>query len=253
MVRPKKLGRNFVPPNWISESESEDDLGSYHALKRPRICFNIINPQSDESESGSSRGTYLQSSVPCTTDTEYDSTVSNNDELQLAASIATGPSDVDPSFDSESEPEYCDLDSSNRYDDFLSEITKMWLLIELHHTVSKAASDAFWQVAMHYFPELFRLKEEQRMQKKTPQFTHIRRKLMDMHLPKIQMELGYRNKKTGVETHIVSDVAPRNQFPKSDFEPIYEIATVQVINDLVKVGTSRYYVLHSKSSVTRLD
>ena len=36
MVRPRKLAKNFTPPAWVSENESEDDLGSYYALKRPK-------------------------------------------------------------------------------------------------------------------------------------------------------------------------------------------------------------------------
>ena len=34
MVRPRMVAKNFVPVPWISESESDEDLASYEALKQ---------------------------------------------------------------------------------------------------------------------------------------------------------------------------------------------------------------------------
>ena len=71
-------------------------------------------------------------------------------------------------------------------------------------------------------------KAEEYVTRKTPQFTHIRRKLRRLHVPPIEMELGYADLSTNEEVHLVADTIPSRQFPKSDFQQLYEVASIKV-------------------------
>ena len=113
------------------------------------------------------------------------------------------------------------------YSSLLMELMKVWLLIELNHRVSKTAANAFWAAAHKYFYRLMIAKNQQRIKKNVPQFAHLRRKLYAT-LPKIQLEIGYVHKETGVHTTVRTEVTPKAQYPPNIFQKVYEIAYVKV-------------------------
>ena len=65
---------------------------------------------------------------------------------------------------------------------------------------------------------------------KIPSFTHLRRRLGKKFCPEVSIDLAYKNVKTG-ELEIQDNLRkiPVTDFPKPDFEPLYEIASVKVI------------------------
>ena len=217
MVRPRKLGKNFVPQPWISESDSDSGLDNYNVLSKRA---SLPHPKPPVKRNG------LGLPVP-RNDREPAPEPDPDPEPAPDSDPDPAPeSDTDP-YDSESDFNN-DINDSN-YADMLEDLSKSWLLIELQHNVSSAASDAFWKLAMNSFSHLMTTKEACKVTRKTPQFTHLRRKLRDMYVPPIQLEIGYKNKETEEEIHITTDKIPISKFPKSKFQPLYEIATVQVI------------------------
>lgn len=122
-----------------------------------------------------------------------------------------------------------DVEQAPDYEDVLSDMSKKWLATESNHRVSKEASNAFWRIATEYFEKLYDAKRDERITKKTPQFSSIRKKLYIENLPKIKMQLAYQHKTTE-ELTIVEDVesTPVSRFPPSQYRRLYEIASVDV-------------------------
>lgn len=47
------------------------------------------------------------------------------------------------------------------YREILAQLSKDWMEAEMDHHVSKEGSNAFWKIANHYFPKLYKVKEQQ--------------------------------------------------------------------------------------------
>ena len=118
-----------------------------------------------------------------------------------------------------------DLENED-YDSILKTLKSDWLVIESNHNVSKVASDLFWRKAMIHFPKL----KSAPGNKRTPQFKSIRRKMHEDLLPKISLEIGYKNRVTG-EIEVVKDTCtPLKRFSPSRYEKLFEIGTIKVSN-----------------------
>ena len=103
------------------------------------------------------------------------------------------------------------------------------MLTEIHHRVSKEASNAFFELGKKWFHELFQHKFQEGILRKTPQFVHIRRQLHKKNVPPINLEVAYRHRETG-DVIVLQDleVAPTTRFPRTTYEKLYEIASVKV-------------------------
>ena len=141
------------------------------------------------------------------------------DEEEIIFFFATRHSEYDDSSDEVERNDYFDL---------LTQLSKQWLLIELHHQVSKSASNSFWQLALSHMNKLFNMKQHQGVRRKIPQYCHLRRNLNKNHSPPIDLEFGFVDKSSNT-LEIVRDVehAPSKMFPPSKFRKVYEIATVK--------------------------
>lgn len=113
----------------------------------------------------------------------------------------------------------------------LDSLAEKWLLVELDHHVSKTAADSYWSLATKMVSKVLDLKKEQGVQRKTPQFPHLRRLLYKKHSIPVKMDFGYEHKTTG-NTTVVQGVAkaPTSQFPPSEFKKLFEVASVKVIS-----------------------
>ena len=94
--------------------------------------------------------------------------------------------------DNSDDPDDPDDETGGSYNEILDKFSQRWMRVDLQHAVSKAASDSYWRVALSYFHSLLEAKKGQKVKKNVPQFTHIRRKLVQQHVPPICMELGYK-------------------------------------------------------------
>lgn len=105
----------------------------------------------------------------------------------------------------------------------------MWLINEIHHRVSKEASNSFFEIAKKWFHRLFQAKEREGVNSKIPQFVHLRRKLYDSKVPPIKLEMAFQHITTK-EIHFLEDIetAPVSQFPRDEYSKLYEIASVKV-------------------------
>lgn len=111
------------------------------------------------------------------------------------------------------------------YDSILKKLKSKWLCTEINHCVSKSASEAFWKLGLHFFPELHCALGRR---KKTCQFKTIRKHMYDNLLPPVQLEIGYQSKSTGEITVVNDSITPLKRFPKDQYEKVYEIGTVKV-------------------------
>ena len=120
-------------------------------------------------------------------------------------------------------------DEENDYESLLESFSKKWLFAELDHTVSKTASDVFWKIATNFIPKIIESRNVENIKKKIPQFHHIRRKMYDKHVPKVNLEISYRDKNTNEITVVHDTVTPKSRFPPNRFEKLCEIASVEVL------------------------
>lgn len=120
-------------------------------------------------------------------------------------------------------------DGADDYTEILDHLSKQWLDIELTHQVSKVATDQFWNCAKKWFHPMFLAKNREHETRKTPSFTHKRRKMYTEYVPQIHMEMGYENKTTGEVTIVKDTKTPKSRFPPNLYTKLWEHAHVKVI------------------------
>ena len=103
----------------------------------------------------------------------------------------------------------------------LEDLSKKWLHVELSHSISKAASDALWELGLKFFAPLIRAKEQEYTTKKTPQFHSLRRKLYKKFAPPVIIETGCKDKDGAI--NVITDSKTVKNSKK-----VYEIATIPV-------------------------
>lgn len=131
---------------------------------------------------------------------------------------------ADELLENEDDEQHAGDGEEETYIDLLENLKSQWLLTEVHHCVSKTASEAFWKLCVLQFPKLYNAIG----QKKPPLFQSIRRQMYNDLLPKIELQIGYRNKASG-EIIVVNDtVTPIKRFPSDKFDKLYEIGTLDV-------------------------
>ena len=113
------------------------------------------------------------------------------------------------------------------YRELLADLAEKWIENEIHHKVSKEASNHFWRIANDKFHELYLAKGT--IRRKVPQFSHLRDRLQQRKVPRVNMELGYESKDDG-QVSVVKDatITPVSMFPPCSYKQLYEIASVDV-------------------------
>ena len=98
------------------------------------------------------------------------------------------------------------------------------------HSVSLAATDAYWRLALEWMDKLFEAKRREGIRKKIPQFLNQRNNMFQKTCPRISMNFAYRHIDTN-EVHIVKDVdkAPIKTYASDpNYIKLYESASVKV-------------------------
>ena len=115
-------------------------------------------------------------------------------------------------------------EDENEYFRLLQALSEKWLLVELCHTVSKAATNAFWELAISLIPSLLATKKGLNITRKIPQFVHVRRKLHKQFLPQVHHSTAYQQEGSEeiIRDHEID--AQNNSLSK-----IFETASVSVI------------------------
>ena len=132
--------------------------------------------------------------------------------------------------DDEEEDNLGDVDDEATFPAILDTLRKQWMFTEIHHRVSKAASNKFWEIASKYFAALHEVNYER---KRIAQFQQQRKVLQRLHVPQISLDVAYENKDTKevVEIHDVTSI-PVSRFPPTTYNKLYEIGSIQVNNIL---------------------
>ena len=89
-----------------------------------------------------------------------------SDEQSENGEPSDDPDDPDPDPDGSWNGSDED-DHDQGYYSMLQDIAEKWMLVELNHTVSKAASNAFWDIATSLVPTLFQTKQALGVTRKT--------------------------------------------------------------------------------------
>ena len=162
---------------------------------------------------------------------EDDEILGEDDDDVFDEEVFEDASDLEPDGDG-NEDEFVNV---NDYESILLHLSKEWVKAEVNHRVSHAGSEAFWKLGMEWFFKMFQTKATQRVTRKTPQFAHIRRQLYKDYVPPVKIELAYKNRDSGSITIVEDSVTRRNEFPTPEYQKLWEISTIEVIKNLVKV------------------
>ena len=197
MVRPRKIPHDFVPVEWTdTESESEN------AIEDEDEVEDVFEDANED--------VYVNGDEVANEDVYV-----NGDEVANEDVYVNGDEVANEDVDED----VVDLELDNP----LEILAREWLIIEMSHNVSKRASDKFWKAAQRYISNQF-TKEQSRNES----FTHIRRQLRKKYCPEVSLDLAYKHIKTG-EICMKTDVQKiTSKFRKPEYEPLYEIASVQV-------------------------
>ena len=209
-----KETQSDISDNQIEQGQSDLDLSDVG-----HIDDNISNNQSEQG----------QSDLDLSDVGNIDDNISNNQSDQGQSDLDVDDVDQEYLNDEEEEdnPEVPYVD----YSECLNELSRQWINCEIHHAVSKTASNELWRVAKNHFKKLYELKSSQNVQSKVPQLAHIRRKMVEEKVPPISMEVAYQDKETD-EVIVLEDLtkSPVSQYPPHKYLNLYERATVKVNN-----------------------
>lgn len=99
----------------------------------------------------------------------------------------------------------------------------------MKHRVSKRASEDFWRLASTAFPKLHRVRVDEMVYKRIPQFQNERKKLYVNNVPKITLKTGYQNLESEEITVVESTKTPVSRFSPQEYRKLFEVATVKVV------------------------
>ena len=119
-------------------------------------------------------------------------------------------------------------DDSDNYFEILESITKKWLLIQLTHNVSAAATNSFWQASFDSIPILCAVKERCNIDVNVPGFIHIRRKLYSNICPTVHMKYVFLERSTNSIEVVHCTKDPGKRYLKSRYTKLYEEAHIKV-------------------------
>ena len=135
--------------------------------------------------------------------------------------------------DKKHEEEEAEDEDKNDYFKLLDNLSSKWLSAQLTHHVSATAANVFWDIGMKQIPILMTIKSQNSVTRKTPKFSHERRKLYEHKCPPIHMRFGFKHKVTGAIETVDCNSAPSNRFQRNpDYLKIYEEAHVKVISNI---------------------
>ena len=169
------------------------------------------------------------------TDEESDPSRDSDDEEDFQNDIVN-EDDTDADNDDDATASECSFDSwignemdeepENEYEKLLNSLSEKWLLVELNHSASKAASNAFWGLAIDIIPTLFETRRNLQITRKIPQFVTVRRTLHKKLLPKIHHTVGYEDE---ISKEIVEIEDGDTSVIRNSQIKIFESASVKVI------------------------
>lgn len=116
------------------------------------------------------------------------------------------------------------------YVDELNKISEKWIMVELKHRVSKAASEEFWDVAAEKFHDLQRAKIKDEVPRPIPKFVSLRNKLYKQKVPNIIVEEVYQHRESEEIISVGSNTKGPSppKYSSNEYLKLYEVATVKV-------------------------
>ena len=129
-----------------------------------------------------------------------------------------------------------DEDNDVNYQGLLQDLKEKWLLTQLTHNVSAAATNSFWDLGLSYFPALIAEKLDNNVKKDVPGFIHLRRGLYEDMCPEVHMKYAYLKKSTQEIQVIYVDKCPSRDFPRRHYTKLFEEAHIKVQKHLYLIS-----------------
>ena len=116
------------------------------------------------------------------------------------------------------------------YKNMLEEFGHLWLATLVNHDISMSAASYLWKLAFSWIPKIIQQKHDEQVTRKTPQFPHLRRKLLNQLVPPVWICAAYFNLETNeVIKPAASNVAHEKKFNDiNKFKKLYEITSVSI-------------------------
>ena len=137
--------------------------------------------------------------------------------------------------DDDDDPEQENTEIPQTYHDLTKHLAHLWTEATAKHNISVEGASKLWRLAFKWTEKIFQKKEEERITTKSPQFKHLRKKVMNS-VPPVNIRLAYLNLETKeVEHPDPSEVAPHKAYSDvKKYKKLYEISTVK-IRDVLKI------------------
>ena len=119
-------------------------------------------------------------------------------------------------------------DGLNEYKELLKKVSEKWLMAQLTHNVSAAATNSFWHIALNDFTSLSDAREHSMTKKNIPGYIHLRRQLYKEKCPEVHMRFVYLNKESKNIEVVHCDKDPGHKYPKSKYTKLFEEAHIKV-------------------------
>lgn len=130
----------------------------------------------------------------------------------------------------EGEPDEDEIDGDDEstFKALFHSFSRQWLNTQLHHHVSLSAANSFWKLAFKYVSKIEKLKAEERIKSKIPQFLQVRKNFHANICPEVKMTYAFKNEADGSIIHVEDDHTPLNEFQRNpQYQKLYEEAHIE--------------------------
>ena len=144
---------------------------------------------------------------------------------------------TDNEGDSENDdPDLDNIELPQTHEQLTRQLAHLWIEATSRHNISIEGASYLWRIGFKWMEKIFQKKEEENITKKSPQFKHLRKKILKESVLPVTIRLAYLNLETKqVECPNPSEIAPHKAYSDvKKFEKLYEISTVK-IRDVLKV------------------
>ena len=116
------------------------------------------------------------------------------------------------------------------FESLFKDLSERWLNVQLTHHVSLEATAALWKLAFSHVSEITALKAQENINRKIPQYVHVRRQIYKEVCPRVTISFAFLNKADGSITKVQEDCTPLNKFQRDpQYQKLYEAANVEVM------------------------
>ena len=128
------------------------------------------------------------------------------------------------------------------------EFCKQWINAQLTHHVSLEAASVFWKLAFQFVSDIEKLKENEGIKKKIPQFQQIRKTMYKDHCPEVQMSFAFLNNEDDTIIKVKGNHTPLKLYQRDPkYQKLYEEAHIEVSHIKFNITDWRWRTYNCKT------